>query len=530
MSSLGTLDRIIEFGSDAEKMNRIALISDSQRWTYYDLKNHVDLFSGFLLNNGLQKGDRVMVFLPNCPKFVITYLGTINAGGVMAALNPRHSQKELLYVAKDIHPKFFITLRDFAELNREIIKVLPPDCKVMIVDLASDLPVKLRLLYRLKNLFKRPRSGHFRWRDIVNLKNLGVRTYRDGCGNIYPVQNRPEDLAVLQFTGGTTGNPKTAMLTHDNLASNADQALAVVSEALNKDSVMYGGLPCFHIFALACLNMALMRGATFVLDLRPSPDTILKLIPKHRINLLPGIPKLFAGMLKSPKFAKTDFSSLKLCVSGAGALDVSVKQEFERAAECEIIEGYGLSETSPVVCINPIGRGRPGTLGIPVQDTEIRIEEDGELWVRGPQVMLGYWRNNEESGKAFAPGGWFKTGDMVRQDGEYLILTDRKKDMVKVSGENIFPSEIEGIIRTHPDVGEVAVVGVPDRDTGERIVACIVLKAGSGGITEAELMAFFVQAFGNQRLKRPKQILILKELPKNFLGKVLKKELRKMIS
>lgn len=530
MAGPETVDQILDCNAGPEKLRNIALKIYEHSWSYSALITHVELFSGFLLNNGLSKGDRVMVFLPNCPKFVIAYLGTMKAGGVMAALNPRHSQKDLVHITQEIHPKFFITLRDFAPLNREIIKVLPADCRVMIVDLASDLPMALSVLYRMKNLLKQPRRGHFQWNDILDFRNFGKRVYRDACGDLRLVKNKPEDLAVLQFTGGTTGSPKTAMLTHGNLMSNADQTLEVVGGALGLDSVMYGGLPCFHIFALACLNMALMTGSTFVLDPRPSTKSILKLVQKHGINLLPGIPKMYLGMLSSPLSAKTNFSSLKLCVSGAGALDVEVKSKFEKLAGCEIIEGYGLSETSPVVCINPIGKGRPGTLGIPVKDTEIHIEEDGELWVRGPQVMLGYWRNNEESAKVFAPGGWFKTGDMVRQDGEYLILTDRKKDLIKINGENIFPSEIEAILMTHPAVREVSVIGVADQQTGERVVACIALHDGHRGTSESELLEFCIKAFPDQKLKRPKQVLILDELPKSFLGKVLKKELRKMIN
>ncbi len=524
-----TPSRILFSDMKYSKTGKTATIFKGKERSYKELGDKIEHFASFLLDNGLQKGDRVMLLLPNCPKMVVAYLGTLEAGGVMAALNPKMKEADLLAIAKSIQPKFFITLVDFDRLNKKLLDVLPVGCQTVITDLADDLPLVLRALYRLKNCLKSPKRGTLSWQDVGWFRNYGPRCYFDRNGDPVFFEISPDDLAVLQFTGGTTGTPKAAMLTHKNLAVNAAQALSVVGDAININSVVYGGLPFFHVFGLSGgLNPALIRGATIVLDPQPIVKSMLKLIQRHKINLFLGIPKMFAGMLNSPKFRRTNFDSLKLCVSGAGALDSSVKAEFERRADCEIIEGYGLSEASPVVCLNPPGKGKTGSLGLPVPGTEIQIV-DGELWVRGPQVMKGYWENPKETADVITPDGWLKTGDLVKREGDYLIMTDRKKDMIKIRGENVYPSEIEAVIAAHPNVSEVAVVGIPDKEAGERIVACVTLKDGHLATSEAQLMAYCARELADQKIKIPKQLKVMKELPKSFLGKIQKKELREML-
>ena len=532
-----------------EERDKPALIFFGRKFSYRQLYEKSEYLRDFLRLNGLAVGDRVMVLLPNCPQMVISYLGINKAGGTMAALNPLLKSDELVEMAKQIKPKFFITLLDFSEHNEALFKVLPPDCKKVIVKMSWALPLWMKPLYLLKTVFKKPSRGDFSWDRLVHWKNMvkwfaevNVRRSRDADPLAPDPAHHWGNVAVLQFTGGTTGTPKAAMLTNHNLMSNMLQALAMVGDAINKDSIVLGAIPFFHVYGLSvCLNIALFRGATLILTPRFIPVQALKLIEKHKVTLFPGVPRMFSALLQSKEIRLTDFANLHLCVSGSGALNQDVKKEFEALAGCEIIEGYGLSEASPIVSINPHGRAKPGSLGIPVPNTEIRIvpdadakpEEGGELWISGPQVMTGYLNNSLATEEVFfrerSTGKiWLKTGDMVRWDGEYLVMTDRKKDLIKVRGENIYPSEIEKVLAEHPGIREVSVVGAPDYEHGEKIVACIIKKDGDIPLTEKDVLDFCLEHLG--KAKVPQQVSFMDDFPRNFLGKVQKKELRKMFA
>ncbi len=536
--------------------NHGALSFFGKTTTYRKFIDKVDQFSAFLKSRGLRHGDRVLLLLPNCPQMDIACWGIWKAGCVMVALNPLLKSEELMAMAQLVSPKMFITLKDvkeFDEHNQVIISCIGKDCQVVMTGMEDTLPLPLSifyplttLLYRLKRKEKLP--PHSSWRSI-KLSPKERAKYNNG------EIPGPDSFAVLQFTGGTTGSMKAAALTHANLVANVGQAMDLVGNVLNEDSVVFSAIPCFHVYGLSvCLVLAVSRGAKVVMIPRFMDKKkvikngkevtvarinkeVLRVFKKERITLIPGIPNIFAAIIDDTRFRNFSIDSLRLCVSGSGALAPEVKERFEGWAGCEIIEGYGLSETSPIVSINPPGRAIPGSLGMPVRDTEIKIvpepdakpEDGGELWVRGPQVMWGYWENPQATAEVLTGDGWLKTGDMVRREGEYLVMTDRKKDMIKVSGENVYPSEIEKILLDKLGVAEVYVVGIPDDKTGERVVACVVLRDGE---PPCDLVYIREACKELSKIKIPKQVRCFSkdEIPRTYLGKVQKKELRKLFS
>lgn len=498
---------------------KTALKFYKSQMTYGELDILSIQFAKFLIVNGLKVGDRVAIILPNCPQFVIAYLGILRAGGVVAALNPLLKADEHLNLIQQSNPKFVLSLQDFTRSNRVISSNLRGDQKFVLVSLGRYLPLGLSCLYRLKNLLNFKPSQAYCWDWLMR---------QDWVGHLPDLD--PDSLAVLQFTGGTTGIPKAAKLTHKNLFSNAFQAMGFIGDLINEDSVLMGVIPFWHVFGLSvCLNIAIAKGSKVILMVKFDASRLLKLMEKERVTLFPSVPRIFSVLLGKLRTIKTDFSALLLSVSGAGALDGEVKSEFEKVTGTKIIEGYGLSEASPIVSINPPDNARSGSLGRLVADTEAKIVE-GELWIRGPQVMAGYWEKLDETAEVLTPDGWLKTGDMVRIDPEgFLWMEDRKKDLIKVRGENVYPKEIEDVINRCHRVQESAVVGMPDKDYGERIVACVVLKPDYRDKTSVDFLLGFCQD-GLPKYKCPQTIKFFDELPKTILGKVLKKDLRKMLS
>ncbi|MDO8467112.1 MAG: AMP-binding protein [bacterium] len=515
--------------------------------TYTKVDRESRKFANFLRCQGLRPGDRVMLLMPNCPQMAIACWGIWRAGCVMTALNPLLTSSELVEMARLVEPSLFVTLKDLDAHNRALVPNLPSDCATMMVGLEAYLPPIMSVLYRLKTLVtKRNPSYQFTWSSI-----------RDSECSSYTFEDlpKPDDLAVLQFTGGTTGSVKAAMLTHANLVANTEQAMDLVGKVIDENSVIFSAIPCFHVYGLSvCLVLAASRGAKVVMvpkfmdrnkvmkdgkevTIATINKEVFRIFKEDCITLLPGIPNIFAALIDDKRFRDLDIEHMRLCVSGSGALNQEVKRNFQAWAGCEIIEGYGLSETSPIVSINPPGRALPGSLGIPVRDTEIRIvpepdaklEDGGELWVRGPQVMKGYWENEEATKDVLTPDGWLKTGDMVIQVGEHLVMTDRKKDMIKVSGENVYPSEIEKILLEKLGVAEAYVVGVPDDKSGERVVACLVPQDGTRNFSLEEVRA---ACGGLSKIKIPKEVWNFSkdQIPRTYLGKVQKKELRKMLT
>lgn len=517
--------------------------------SYRELYRQAEKFAAFLRLQGLQPGDRVLLLLPNCPQMAIACWGIWRAGGVMAALNPLLKSDELVKMAQLVQPKLLVTAQDFDAHNQALAYALRGTA-IMMVGLSDYLPPVLAAGYRAKNFLKRSNPPHhYTWQSTQLTRREVAKAYK-----IFSDTLSPDDLAVLQFTGGTTGSVKAAMLTHANLVANTSQAMDLVGRVVTENSVVGSIIPCFHVYGLSvCLVLAASRGAKVVMvpkfmdakvEYRDGKKVVVKVIAKEvlrvfrdeKITLFPGIPDLFSAMVDDERFQDMEMSSLRLCVSGSGALEPSVKRRFQCWAGCEIIEGYGLSEASPIVAINPPGGALPGSLGIPVRDTEIRIvpepdaspEDGGELLVRGPQVMKGYWDNPYETNAVLTPDGWLQTGDMVIRQGEHLIMTCRKKDMIKVSGENVYPSEIEKILLDKLGVAEAHVVGVPDDRTGERIVACLVPQVSTRNFSLEEVRAACASL---SKIKIPREVrnFSKEQIPRTYLGKVQKKELRKML-
>ena len=498
--------------------NETALVFYDKKITYQELSDLSSRFAFFLRDRNIKPGDRVAFLLPNCPQLVAGYLGALRAGCIAVSLNPLATTDELSEMLDQAQPKLLVTLKDFHKHNAVLCKIMPLKTEMMVVGLDDYLPWHLKLLYRLKNLRHSLPDETLRWRDIFWAKGCAASTHIT-----------PSDLAVLQFTGGTTGVSKAVMLTHSNLVNNAMQAMGSVGGAITPASVFMGAIPFFHVYGLSvCMNIALAQGCSVVLTPRFNAKQVIRLMLKHKVTIFPGIPRMFSVMLKERECAGLKEGPLQLCFSGAGALDKDVKREFESGTGAKIVEGYGLSETSPIVSVNPIYGSRPGSLGLPVAGTEVKIV-DGELLVRGPQVMVGYWDKPKETAEVLSRDGWFSTGDMVQMDKDgFLWLTDRKKDLIKTRGENVYPSEIEKVLTGYGMIQEAAVIGVPDRDLGERIVAFVtplpMFQGRLKALNSQEIIMFCEKCL--PAIKVPSCVIAVDELPKNILGKVLKKELR----
>src|SRR3989344_5968162 len=535
--------------------DHVAIAFMGTKLTYKELDAASDDFAKFLAHVGVMKGDRVSFVLGNCPQFVIAYLGVLKRKAVVAAVNPLVKTEEVMPTVNQADPVFVITLENFSEHNRALHEKF--GAKMLVVSIGDFLPRPINWLYWLKTRkekFFRPK-GVFDWKQMnaIAIFQGAELYYKSAVKPLGQLRNdldetkTPADLAVLQTTGGTTGIPKLAMLTNQNIVANCLQALAHVNKEtviVDENTVFLGVIPFFHVYGLSvCLNLAFAAGSSVVILPKFASKDVLKAIRKNKADVFPAITRMYAALVdfaeKNPGDYRAMCQSLKVCVSGAGALDLTVKAKWEKLTGKEIIEGYGLSEASPIVSVNPIGGAKTGSMGTLVPDTEIRLDNEstdalaewggaGELLVRGPQVMLGYWQNEAETRAAINADGWLSTGDVVRVDEEgFLWFVDRKKDMVKISGENVYPKSVEDVIRTHPAVADVAVFGLPDSKSGERLVACVVLKSQVANLEEA--IHAHCRANHLSGIKIPKQVEVVDEIPKTIVGKVLKRVLKEKL-
>ncbi len=480
---------------------------------------------------GVGKGVKVGLFLPNCPQFVIAYFGILKAGGTVVNYSPLYSEEELEYQIADSETDVMVTLgltalypKMAALLDRTRIRTL------VVGNLQDALPFPKNLLFPL---LKRS--------EIARVPNrpdhLSFRALLDNDGRHEPPEIDPdEDIAVFQYTGGTTGVPKGAMLSHGNLYANIHQALLWNPSLEPGRERMMGVLPFFHVFAMAVvMNFTVAVGGSIVMRPRFELDPVLQDITKKKPTLFPGVPTMYTAIVNHPKPDSFDLTSIKTCMSGGAPLPLEIKRRFEALSGCKLVEGYGLTESSPIAASNPFeGVNKEGSVGIPVPGTTITIVdkddprkvlprgEDGEICISGPQVMKGYWRREEATAETIVEGR-LRTGDVGHLDEDgYLFIIDRKKDLVLVSGYNVFPRNVEEAIYRHPAVEEVTVIGVPDDYTGEAVKAFV--KLAEGAALEAdELRAFLRDKLG--RHEAPKHIEFRAELPKTMIGKLSKKEL-----
>ena len=510
-----------------------ALIFKDAKITFREYNEAVDRFAAALQGLGVKKGDRVAVHLLNCPQFPIAYYAVLRIGGIVVPCNPVYTAREMRHQLKDSGAEVIVTL----SLMYPIIKQIRAETKlrhVIVANIKTYLPPLLRVLF---TLFKEKKGGHRV--DISGDANTYWFTdlLAKGPAKPQPVELTWDDTAVLMYTGGTTGVSKGAELTHQNILVNAYQCKVWIGAGEAED-ISLTALPLYHSFAMTtCMNLDTVAGATMLLIPNPRDlEDVLKNITKHKPTFYPGVPAMYVAINNYPDLSKYDVSSIKACVSGAAGLPVEVQKRFQELTGARLVEGYGLSEATPVTHANPIyGDNRVGTIGVPWPDTEVKIVdaetgeqvlgvgEDGELCIRGPQVMKGYWNMPEETANTLREG-WLHTGDIAVMDEDgYFKIVDRKKDMILgAGGFNVYPREIEDVLYEHPKVLEVAAAGIPVADKGERVKVYVVLKEGETA-TEEEIIAFCRENLAPYKV--PKFVEFRTELPKTIVGKILRRVL-----
>lgn len=501
--------------------------------TYEELHSQVRRFADYLRNLGLKKGDRAAIMLPNCPQAVISYYAVLMNGGIVVQVNPMYTAREMRYQLNDSESEFLICLDMFYPKAAQIKK--ETSLRHVIVTAVQDyLPFPKNRIYPLVQKKQTKMVVKVEASEYVHLFKQAIRTGED---TDYQAEIDPEqDLALLQYTGGTTGEPKGVMLTHRNIASNTLMCRSWLYKCKDGEERILSILPFFHVFGLTTvLNFAVLIGAKMIMLPKFNPQEVLKTIHTQKPTLFPGTPTMYIALLNHPKLKQYDLSSIDSCISGSAPLPVEVQERFERATGGKLVEGYGLTEASPVTHANFVWDKRiKGSIGAPWPDTESYIlsaetqepakpHEIGELVVKGPQVMKGYWNRPEESEAAFIHGEWLLTGDLgyMDEDGWFYIV-DRKKDMIIAGGYNIYPREVEEVLYEHPAIQEAVIVGIPDEYRGETVKAYLVLAEGH------KLTAEEVEAYCREKLaayKVPRQVEFRQELPKTAVGKILRRTL-----
>lgn len=491
----------------------------------------VDRLATALHKQGVQKQDRVALFLPNCPQSVIAYYAALRLGAIVVQINPLYVERELKYQLEDAGVEILIALDLLYPKIRNIRGTVPLK-QVILTSIKDYLPFPLNRLYTLKQFKDRSRIKIRKEEEVLYLTEL-IKEHPSAPPNI---EVKPQDIALLQYTGGTTGTSKGVILTHRNLVVNAVQCRNGLPKLRDGEETVLAVLPFFHVFGMTvAMNLAIYAGFSMVLLPRFEVAKVLKAIDKYKPTFFPGVPTMYVAINNYPKLHRYDLSSLKFCLSGAAPLPLEVMERFEAITGSRIVEGYGLTEASPVTHCNPVwGLRKPGSIGFPFPDTEARIVdpvtgadlpvgEIGELVVRGPQVMQGYWRRDQETANTLKEG-WLFTGDLAKMDEDgYFYIIDRKKDLIIASGFNVYPREVEEVLYEHPKILEAAVVGVPDPYRGETVKAFVVLKKDQEA-TEEEILDFCRKNLAAYKV--PTQIEFKDQLPKTLVGKVLRRVLR----
>ncbi len=518
--------------SCAKYSNRVAFVNMGKEMTFKEVDELSRNFAAYLQSLGLKKGDRIAIQMPNLLQFPIAFFGALRAGLIVVNTNPLYTPREMEHQFKDAGVSAIVIVANFANHLEKILA--NTSIKHIIVTQLGDMlgGFKGTLVNFVVKYIKKMVPEY-------NLPN--VIPFKDAVKKGASLKfTKPDlsvkDIAVLQYTGGTTGISKGAKLSHGNIIAHNSMITEWFKPYMSQggDDLIITAIPMYHIFALT-VNGFLMfsTGVKSVMITNPRDmKGFVKELAKYRFTIITGVNTLFNGLLNTPGFKDLDFNALKGAIGGGMAVQDVVAKRWQEVTGKPLIEGYGLSETSPVLCCNPLDGGhRLGSIGIPMPSTEVAIFDDngnqlsqgetGEICARGPQVMSGYWEKDNEG--VFFPGEWFRTGDIGRMDNDgYFKIVDRKKDMIKVSGFNVFPNEIENVIAGHPKVLEVAAIGVPDAKSGEVIKVFIVKKDQS--LNEEELKAFFHENFTNYKV--PKHIEFRTELPKTNVGKILRRALK----
>jgi len=510
-----------------------ALLFFGKKITYAELDRLANRFAHALARLGVNKGDRVALMLPNIPQMVIAYYGTLRAGAIGVATNPLYHSHELEVQLKDSGASVLVAVDMFYPVISPVLAKTGVR-HLILCGIKDYLPFPLNLLYPIKARLDKQWVSVRRVPPIYDFLELMDRSPETRPN----IAVAPGDTAILQYTGGTTGVPKGAVLTHRNLVVNAFQCRTWLTVRNEGEERILAVIPFFHVYGMTtAMNLGILIGAELILLPKFHTKEVLATIQKHRPTIFPGIQAMYLAIGNYMKTHKYDLTSIKAAISGAGPLMKEVQDRFEHLTKSRIVEGYGLSEASPVTHANPIfGRRKTGTIGLPWPDTEARIVdietgtrelpvgEAGELVVQGPQVMNGYWNKPAETAQALR-GGWLHTGDIAKRDEEgYFMIVDRIKDMIKTVGENVYPREIEEVLFMHPKVKDAVVVGLPHEEyMGEKIKAFIVLKEGQTATAE-EIIQYCKAELS--KFKVPKEIEFRDQLPKTLVGKVLRRVLR----
>ncbi|HEV7812457.1 MAG TPA: long-chain-fatty-acid--CoA ligase [Leifsonia sp.] len=530
----GSLSHLID-ESVAAYAKHVALEFFGATTTYAELGDQIARAAEGLRKRGVRKGDRVALVLPNSPQHVVAFYAALRLGAVVIEHNPLYTPRELRHQFEDHGAQLAIVWDKVAKTVQD----LPEDLgvtTVVSVDITRAMPASKRAALRLpipaarkaRDQLTTKVSGTVTWEALLASKKLKAS---------YPRPER-DDLALIQYTSGTTGAPKGAMLSHLNLTANAAQARAWVPAIERGSSVVYAVLPLFHAYGLTlCLTFAMSMGARLVLFPKFDPDLVLDVVKKRPPTFLPAVPPIYERLVTAAQKRKISLSGIQIAISGAMSLPDSIVQLWESKTGGYLVEGYGLSETSPVLMANPVGTTRKdGTVGLPIPSTELRVVdpdnpdedrafgEEGELLARGPQVFSGYWRKADETQKVFAGDGWFRTGDIVTMDeGGFVRIVDRIKELIITGGFNVSPSEVEDAIRAFEGVADIAVVGLPHGRGGEDVVAAVVMQPGAS-FDEAAIRAFARDTLAAYKV--PKHVYAVEELPRSIVGKVIRRKVR----
>ncbi len=522
--------------------DRPALAFFGAHMTYSKLLSEVERFSAALAGLGVRRGDRVGMILPNCPEYVIAFFACQRLGAVAVGNNPLYTERELRHQIIDSGAKVMIVLDQVYHRFGEVRDDSGVQ-EVIAVKLNHYMPAPIKWLAPLK--FKSDARKHGTPLPFVPAGHR-VRWWADVLKHAGPtppeasIDDPATEVAALVYTGGTTGLSKGAMLSHSNLVANARQASAWLNVVRQGEDGIVAALPFFHSFGTLVMDFAITKAAKLILLPRFEIDMALKAMSKEKPSLFPGVPRMYIALNQDPRTPKHDLASLKACISGAAPLPMAVAQRFEQiTGGARVVEGYGLTECSPVTHANPlVGERKEGSIGLPLPDTDVKLVdldepdrevargERGEMCIKGPQVMLGYWNRPDESALVIRDG-WLHTGDVAIMDEQgYFSIVDRIKDMILVSGFNVYPTEVEAVLYQHPQILKCAVVGLPDDTTGERVKAFVVLKAGET-TTPDEIVAWCrAPGQGLTGYRVPKEVELRDELPETLIGKVLRRVLQ----
>jgi len=522
-----------------------ALIYFGRRMTYAQLSSQADRFAVALQKLGVRKGDRVAIALPNIPQYPIAFYGALRAGAVVVPTNPLYTSHEMQHQLADSGAKVLVMLDMYYPLVREVRQETALEA-VIITSPADYLPPLLHTLYPLSERKAKKPEPLLTARELhddtmLHLMRTMLEARTKGGIELFnlPVSASGDDLAVLQYTGGTTGLSKGAMLTHRNLLSNAMQNRNWTPHTHDGEEIMLCAAPFFHSYGLTvCMNLSILSAATMVLLPRFKAKDVLDTVRRYRPTLFPGIPTMYIALMREVGKHTDYLQSIQYCISGAAPLPAQVQTDFEAMIPGKLVEGYGLSEASPVTHCNPLtDECRNGSIGLPLPGVDaailnastgeaVPVGEVGEIVVKGPNIMQGYWQREEETKNIFI-NGWMRTGDIGKMDEDgYFYVVDRAKDLILASGFNVYPREIEEVLFRHTAIAEAAVIGTPDEYRGETVAAFVVLKPGN---EPSEEMRKDIVTFCKRELtayKIPKIVEFRASLPKSTVGKVLRRELR----